>query len=291
MQDEKQNREEEILDPRQAILDIRRDRLEEKKTRKLESYERLRNKHIKLSESNYERHRQMLEVIPFGQPILIGHHSEKKHRSLLRRSDNAMRQSIQHTKAAEHYDQKLDNLENNNAIRSDDPDAITKLKRKLDYLERVQVRNKAINKIVKAKKPTYKQKIDQLVELLNCSNDEADKYFLPDFCGRIGIPGYELTNNGAEIRRCKKRIKELEARLEKAVECECEETDHDVCTLVINRVIERVQLKFPGKPDETTRSLLKSKGFKWSPSEGAWQRQLNYNSQCIAEEIIKQLKG
>jgi hypothetical protein len=273
----------------QEILDIRRDRLEEKKSRKLEAYERLKNKHIKLSESSYERHRQMIGVFPFGQPILIGHHSEKTHRSLLRRSDNAMRQSIEHDKAAKHYEERLHALQSNNAVYSDDPDAITKLKRKLEYLERVQARNKAINKIVKAKKPTYKQKIDQLVELLNCSNDEADRYFIPDFCGRIGIPDYELTNNGAEIRRCKKRIKELEAKLEYAAKVECEEREFECFKLVKNYVIDRIQFIFDSKPEKQVRDILKSNGFRWSPSESAWQRQLNPTAIWAAAEVIRKL--
>ena len=32
------------------------------------------------------------------------------------------------------------------------------------------------------------------------------------------------------------------------------------------------------KPDADTRQALKSEGFKWAPSQGAWQRQLNQNA-------------
>lgn len=38
----------------------------------------------------YERSRAATEGIPFGQPILVGHHSERRHRAALRRSDQAM---------------------------------------------------------------------------------------------------------------------------------------------------------------------------------------------------------
>jgi hypothetical protein len=51
----------------------------------------------------------------------------------------------------------------------------------------------------------------------------------------------------------------------------------------------RLQLFFDGKPDENTRSILKSNGFKWAPSQGAWQRQLNSNAKYALEKVEKAL--
>ena len=51
----------------------------------------------------------------------------------------------------------------------------------------------------------------------------------------------------------------------------------------------RVQFIFDGKPDEETRSLLKYWGFRWAPSQGAWQRQLTSNGKYAAKEVIKKL--
>jgi hypothetical protein len=39
----------------------------------------------------YQASRRATEAIPFGQPILLGHHSERGHRAALKRSDQAMR--------------------------------------------------------------------------------------------------------------------------------------------------------------------------------------------------------
>ncbi|QNT77584.1 hypothetical protein JGUZn3_03270 [Entomobacter blattae] len=47
---------------------------------------------------------------------------------------------------------------------------------------------------------------------------------------------------------------------------------------------------FKGKPDEQTRTLLKKNAFKWSPSKGAWIRQITGNAQSAARRIIKELK-
>lgn len=41
--------------------------------------------------------------IPFGQPILIGHHSEKKHRKVIERANNAMFKAFEENKKAQSY--------------------------------------------------------------------------------------------------------------------------------------------------------------------------------------------
>jgi hypothetical protein len=46
--------------------------------------------------------------IPFGQPILIGHHSERSHRKTIERADNAMRKSIEEDRKADEYQHRAD---------------------------------------------------------------------------------------------------------------------------------------------------------------------------------------
>ena len=43
--------------------------------------------------------------------------------------------------------------------------------------------------------------------------------------------------------------------------------------LTTNEEINRVQIIFDDMPDEATRAKLKAHGFRWAPSEGAWQTQ------------------
>ena len=66
----------------------------------------------------------MLEHIPPGQPILVGHHSERGHRRLLERSDRKMEKSIAASEKAAYYEHKAEAAERNNAIFSDDPEAL-----------------------------------------------------------------------------------------------------------------------------------------------------------------------
>ena len=87
----------------------------------------------------------MLEHIPPGQPILVGHHSERGHRKLLERSDRKMEQSIAASEKAAYYEHKAEAAERNTAIFSDDPEALTKLNKKLKSLQVAQTRMKQIN--------------------------------------------------------------------------------------------------------------------------------------------------
>lgn len=59
--------------------------------------------------------------------------------------------------------------------------------------------------------------------------------------------------------------------------------------IVLNKAIDRVQLVFDGKPEPGTIAQLKTRAFRWSPREGAWQRQLTQNGVWAAEFIAKSL--
>jgi hypothetical protein len=80
------------------------------KTEKAESRaERFETRSEKLSkESNqaFTNAREMTKCIPMGQPILVGHHSEKGHRRLLEKSDNKMRKGFELQNKSEYYEDR-----------------------------------------------------------------------------------------------------------------------------------------------------------------------------------------
>jgi Domain of unknown function (DUF3560) len=51
----------------------------------------------------YQAAHDEMDLIPPGQPILVGHHSERGHRAALKRIDNRMRRSIEEDAKATHY--------------------------------------------------------------------------------------------------------------------------------------------------------------------------------------------
>ena len=50
----------------------------ERKEARAERYQNLSEKAKKESESRYNQANKLSNMIPFGQPILVGHHSEKQ---------------------------------------------------------------------------------------------------------------------------------------------------------------------------------------------------------------------
>ena len=56
--------------------------------------------------------------------------------------------------------------------------------------------------------------------------------------------------------------------------------------VIRNKELMRLQLIFDGKPDADTRNKLKANGFKWAPSQGAWQRLLNDNAEHALKRMI-----
>src|SRR5690242_2661373 len=69
---------------------------------------------------------RIASFIPLGQPILVGHHSEGRHRRDLERIRSKARKGWELYEKAEYYRERAAAMENNHAIFSDDPDAIEK---------------------------------------------------------------------------------------------------------------------------------------------------------------------
>lgn len=112
---------------------------EERRNKRIERYKQLskkaKEKSGEYSNSNANR---ILEMTP-GQPILVGHHSEKRHRRLIKRAHEDIKKSIELDDKSKFYSNRAESAENSKVIYSDDPNAITKLKEKLERLENERV--------------------------------------------------------------------------------------------------------------------------------------------------------
>ena len=104
---------------------------ERKQQARRERYEARAEKATSEAGNRFDTARRNVEHIPFGQPILVGHHSERRHRADLARHDRNMRAGIDAEAKAKHYAGKASSV-GKGGISSDDPDAITKLKRKIE---------------------------------------------------------------------------------------------------------------------------------------------------------------
>jgi len=163
-------------------------------------------------------------------------------------------------------------------ISGDDPNALDKLREKLDSLESSQETMKAVN--------VYYRKHGTLDGYSDLSEDAKLKIQARMNDTQFGrqtqpYPAWALSNNSAEIRRLKKRICDLERMAEKPVDG-WRFTGGEV---VINKEVNRLQIIFDEKPGDELRAELKSNGFRWAPSQNAWQRQLTDNALWAIKRI------
>lgn len=129
-----------------------------------------------------------------GQPILVGHHSEKGHRRDLERSWDALGRSVENTRTAERMRDKAANIERavKQAVYSDDPDAVERLDTKI-------ATNEAKRDAMKARNKAYRQ--DHRAEL---------KAMRPYDRGQaVPHPSWEVSNLSAVINKDKKRREQL----------------------------------------------------------------------------------
>lgn len=166
-------------------------------------------------------------------------------------------------------------------ISFDDPMALEKLRAKLDKLVKHQELMKAANAAIRMKDVA---KGDTKLADLGYTPEEIKQLREPDFCGRIGYPAFELSNNNANIRRIQGRINELEKRVSAPAP---DGWEFDGGKVVMNTEENRLQIIFDDKPGADLRAELKSSGFRWAPSQGAWQRQLTDN----AIRAVRQIKS
>lgn len=163
-------------------------------------------------------------------------------------------------------------------ISSDDENALEKLREKLDRHERKQELMKSVN--------AYYRKHGTLdgCPLLSAEEIEKAKAAMARNW-RANPKPFEsclLSNNNQTIRTIKARIAEPEAKQSSPAP---EGWAFNGGRVVMNQEENRVQILFDDKPDTGIRSELKHAGFRWAPSQGAWQRMLNQNGIYAAKHV------
>ena len=251
--------------PYEERLAARRERLEDAAARARER-----------SDAAFEASRKAVEHIPFGQPILRGHHSERGHRRDLERSHRAMDRSVEEANRARELERRAARV-GTGGISADDPEAVVKLEAKLEQMEARRELMKRVNR-------QYRRGGWDAVEGLS---EEARARFASEmermpFRGESPFPAYSLKNLGANIRRVRSRIDEL--RREHA-ERDAEIVEGEGYTVEEDLETNRVRFLFDCKPSASVRSVLKANGFRWTPSVGAWQRQINAAGRVSAERV------
>ena len=175
------------------------------------------------SVQSFDRAREISQGYEFGQPILVGHHSEKRHRRDIARVESAMDKGVEHHKKADRQRSTAANIERqlDRSIYSDDADAIERLEERIEALEAQRSRIKAINATIR------KHKIDFLnidpddgnamaeanaaLEPLALTAKEWEDLRCAVSYSRFGrgYPPYALQNLSGNINRQRKRLAKL----------------------------------------------------------------------------------
>lgn len=196
------------------------------------------------------------------------------------------------------YLKKIKAILTNASIKSNDDAATAKLQDKYDKLKAELENGKAMN--------AYFRKNKTLVGFPGISEQAAKEFDKAnasgDYFSRQPFMPYRLQNGNAELHRIQARIDTLnkaKAQAEAAKanpQAAAESTAANYPKLDGVHVQEnademRIQLRFDDIPPAETREKLKRNGFRWSPSQKAWQRLLNENGKYAAKSVLKDLGG
>ena len=144
----------------------------------------------------------------------------------------------------------------------------------------------------------YAKKLADITNKINSINASCPSVMI------VGAGNYPMKKHEKQMERLNKAFKEyddIKGYLEKIRNlkyCKCRtekqgtaknlDLSNNYFEVIQNEEMNRLQLLFDGKPDEKKRRILKKNGFKWSPKNNTWQRQLTNNALYSAKLIISE---
>lgn len=247
----------------------RREYLERKLEKRLEWAQDRKADANRLSD---ESHR-MMSAIPFGQPILVGHHSEKRDRNYRNRAWNKMGKAVEMDKLAKHHASAADGIERalENSIFSDDSDAIEALEARIKEREDERARMVTINKLWRKKDAAGLAALGIDLEALNQKLAAAGAYW-----GKQPHMPYELSNLGGRITADKKRLEAVKYRQAKAAKAEAAPGG-----VLISESGEWCSVTFAEKPAREILNALREAGFHWG--SGSWGGKIEKLPEAVKE--------
>jgi hypothetical protein len=177
-------------------------------------------------------------------------------------------------------------------IRSGDPAAMQRIVTRIEQVALSIDRMKAANAIIRRMEKEHATEEDMIAAVAantGLSTETAARGItLAPWQSRRG---FTTTNSRAELRRLQQRLAALARMKERGTRSQEVKTSAGAVEIRENADMARIQLIFPDKPDEPTRRVLKANGFRWSPSQGAWQRHLNEAGRYAAQRVLKTISG
>lgn len=171
------------------------------------------------------------------------------------------------------------------AIDLADPHAREMLQDRIDSLQAELERDKKLN--------AYWRKHKTFIGCPELSESYAEKLTkeITEMLNRCAwitkpFPDYELTSLRDKIKRTQERLEELDRRQAAAEDPDSNNNQKfDGGEIIRNIALDRLQIIFDSIPDAETRTALKTNGFRWSPKNKAWQRQLTNNAEYALQRL------
>jgi len=162
--------------------------------------------------AGFEKAHALGDMIPFGQPILVGHHSEGRHRRDIDRINTTGQRALENSRKANEMASKAANIRAaaDHAIYSDDEDAVERITERIAEWEAERGRIKAYNAACKkAGKCTA-----EALALLDGSQRASIASIAKVCAYQIGpqgqFPSYATSNIGGRISTARKRLATLQ---------------------------------------------------------------------------------
>jgi len=205
-------------------------------------------------------------MIPFGQPILVGHHSERRARRDAERILNGHLKAARLATEAKALASAAAAV-GTGGVSSDDPDAVAKLTAERDALVAKRDRMKAANSAWrKAKTPEAREAL-----ILETGQKESTRAVLRSMGKDDALfLSFQVTNLSANIRRIEKRIAELSKPLPTMATI-----DGGWYRIEARADLNRVALTVERRMSDASYLALRAAGWRWSPSESAFLWGLN----------------
>ena len=245
----------------------------EKLERKLEKRQEWAEKARAKGAAEFAAADKAVEGIPFGQPIMVGHHSEKTHRRAIERAQGHSDNAVEAYRNAEYHEDRARGLERRleTTIFSDDEDAVERLEERIGTRRDLQEKYRTINKIIRTKHLTDEEKRQQISATGIISAERAAEMVAAGH----GIPAYAMTNNNGEIRRLEQRVAEIKRRAARQAEAE------QAGGVAVKIIGDYVAVTFAEKPDYSIIRALKDTGFYFSG--GTWRGLKSCLPECVRD--------
>ena len=131
------------------------------------------------------------------------------------------------------------------------------------------------------KEPDPAKRVEILKAITGLEGKDLAAFVAHNYIDADGLPAFRMTNNNARIKAMRLRLEEMEKRGATPTS----EKTFDGGRVVDNQDADRIQIFFNERPGPELYGKLKARGFRWSPTAGAWQRYRTQDTRYAVEAI------